>query len=324
MNHPSLLIKGQGIAGTCLAWTLIDREVSFKIEDRGFGGSSRVAAGLINPITGKNFEPSWLIEEFHQAAISFYQKIEKILEADLWYPLPILRLASSAKESQKIASKLSLPHVTRWLSGRAVETPEGFHSAIELAGGGRVDTAKFVKLSGRYFEKMGFHGSDSGEVPKKTFLCTGAEGLVENQLGPHRCAKGEILTIHANWPETHIRIGAGGWLVPIGNHHFRVGSTYEWNELDERPTQFGADRITEIATRLGGENFEITGHVAGVRPILRRSQPLIGQTPEGEWIFNALGSKGTLYAPKMAKFLVDWALENKKPAEHFQYQTSLE
>jgi glycine/D-amino acid oxidase-like deaminating enzyme len=140
---------------------------------------------------------------------------------------------------------------------------------------------------------------------------------MDGSLGEHRCAKGEILTVRAPWPEAHIRIGAGGWLVPIGGGLFRVGSTYEWNNLDEEPTTAALGRITEIATRLGGADFEVVDHVAGIRPILRRSQPLIGKDRDGNWAFNGLGSKGTLYAPGMAAMLADWILQGKQPQPDF-------
>lgn len=307
-------IIGQGLAGTCLAWEFLRRGISFHIIDIGHGGSSRVAAGLINPITGKNFEPSWRIDEFHPEAIAFFQETETTLATHLWHPTPILRLASSEREWAKITSKLDLPHIGSWLSGNHPPTPPGFTGAVELTGGGRLDTAKFIELSADYFSKKGLLAAENISDPDSSaILCQGAAGLMENQLGQHRCAKGEIVTVRADWPQTHIRIGAGGWLVPIGESHFRVGSTYEWNQLDEAPTAAGLERITGIARKLGGEDFVVTAHVAGIRPILRRSEPLIGKNGDGQWIFNALGSKGSLYAPKMATLLADWISEGIQP-----------
>ncbi|MDP4996426.1 MAG: FAD-binding oxidoreductase, partial [Akkermansiaceae bacterium] len=315
-------IIGQGLAGTCLAWEFLRRGIPFHITDIGHGGSSRVAAGLINPITGKNFEPSWRIDEFHPQAIAFFQEIENTLAATIWHPTPILRLASSEKEWKKITSKLDLPHIRPWISGNHPTVPAGFIGAVELTGGGRVDTAEFIKLSAAYFSEKGLLTIGSiSEPDSSAILCQGAAGLMENQLGPHRCAKGEILTVRADWPQSHIRIGAGGWLVPIGDGHFRIGSTYEWNQLDEAPTAAGLERIIGIANKLGGENFDVTAHVAGIRPILRRSEPLIGKNTDGQWIFNALGSKGTLYAPEMACMLTDWIAEGIRPEEIFIYPT---
>lgn len=312
------LIVGQGLAGTCLAWEFLRRGLEFRIADRGEGGSTRVAAGLINPITGKNFEPSWRIAEFYPQAISFYRSLEEEFGEALWHPLPVLRLASSEKEWEKISAKLALPEVSPWM-GADHEIPTGFIGGVELVGGGWLDTRKFLGLSHDRFRDLGLW-ADTGS---QRIRCEGAAGLIAGSMGEHRCAKGEILTVRADWPETHIRIGAGGWLVPIGGGCFRVGSTYDWDNLDEQATAAGLERITAIATKLGGEDFEVIAHVAGIRPILRRSQPLIGKDDTGDWVFNGLGSKGTLYAPGMAAMLADWILDGIRPAPEFVFPDAL-
>jgi len=48
--------------------------------------------------------------------------------------------------------------------------------------------------------------------------------------------------------------------------------------------------------------MEVIGHEAGVRPIIRNSQPVLGIHPEKSQIgfFNGLGSKGSLMAPSVA------------------------
>lgn len=313
------LIVGQGLAGSCLAWEFLRRGVPFRIVDLGEGGSTRVAAGLINPITGKNFEPSWRIAEFYPQAIGFYRSLEKEFGETLWHPLPVLRLASSEREWGKISAKLALPGVTPWLGAKQPAMPPGFHGGVELAGGGWLDTRKFLEVSHNRFRGLGLMG-DAG-IPR--IRCEGAAGLIAGGMGGHRCAKGEILTVRADWPETHIRIGAGGWLVPVGGGRFRVGSTYDWDNLDETPTAAGLGRITAIAAKLGGTDFEMIDHVAGIRPILRRSQPLIGKDAGGDWVFNGLGSKGTLYAPGMAAMLANWLLDGVRPATEFTFPDAL-
>ncbi|HEY9156184.1 MAG TPA: FAD-dependent oxidoreductase, partial [Opitutaceae bacterium] len=92
--NPSFQIIGQGLAGTCLAWALFEREVPFELLDRERGGSSRVAAGLINPVTGMRFEPSWRIDEFLPEAIAFYESLERTLGERFWHPLPVVRLTT--------------------------------------------------------------------------------------------------------------------------------------------------------------------------------------------------------------------------------------
>ncbi len=316
-------IVGQGLAGTCLAWALWRRGEEFTLLDRGTGGSSRVAAGMVNPITGKNFEPSWRIAEFLPEALAFYAEMEKLIRRQVWYPFPVLRLAASDKEWRKITSKLDSPDVVPWIAGEIV-APADWVGAVEVRGGGRLDTRAFLDGSREFFEKLGCYRKGEFSIGE-AIHCDGAVGLMSGRYGPHRCAKGEILTIRATgWDESRIRIGAGGWLVPQGGGLFKVGSTYEWNELDDLPTAAGRLRVEEIASRLGGEAFEVVAHEAGVRPILRRSQPLIGPLDGGGWMFNALGSKGSLYAPGMARRLAEWLIDGREPEPDVDIRLFLE
>jgi glycine oxidase len=319
-------IIGQGLAGTCLAWSLWKKGARFKLLDLGLGGSSRIAAGMINPVTGKNFEPSWRIADFLPEAMDFYAAAEKELGQKIWHPLPVLRFAGSEKEWSKITSKLDAPDVAPWVRGKVI-APAGWIGAVEVKGGGRLDTRAFLDHSREFFEQRGhfeFSNAPADKNDRQTIRCEGASGLLAGNYGPHRCAKGEILTIRSNdWDETHIRIGAGGWLVPQGEGIFRVGSTYEWNELDEKPTEKGRAKVEEIASRLGGDVFEVMSHEVGIRPILRRSQPMIGPLANGSWIFNALGSKGSLYAPGMANRLSKWLLDGIAPEPDVDFREFL-
>ena len=327
LNEPWRIV-GQGLAGSCLGLEFLERGIPFKIVDLGTGGSTRVAAGLINPLTGKNFQPSWLIEDFHPYAVDFFKKLGKKFGVDLWYPMPVMRLAETEKEWSKISSKLDLPEVKVWLDHqRDVATPAGFIHHVILRGGGWLDTRRFLEVTRAYFQDLGLleEGVEEMEnVDLSRILCEGAQGLMQNQLGPHRCAKGEILTLKADWSEDFIKVGSGGWLIPMGQGLFRVGSTYEWNQLDQLPTEAGLARIEALARKLGGDDFQVVEHVAGIRPILRRSQPLIGKNTGGNWIFNGLGSKGSLYAPKMAVMLADWMCDGIVPDADFVFESSKE
>lgn len=324
-------IIGQGLAGTCLAWHFLDRATECIIVSDGKDGSSRVAAGLVNPVTGKNFAPSWRLSDFLPEADDFYRKIESLLGLRFWHRLPVIRLARDAKEWQRIEERLARPETFPWIVG-TIAPPAGWYAAVELRGGARLDCRAFLDASLVHFERLGIVQHQTFErttvettaTPAERMIrCEGAAGLLTNQLGPHRSAKGEILTIEApDWSQAHIRVGGGGWLVPIGANRFKAGSTYDWNALDAVPTPEGHRRILELASALGDDDhYAVVAHEAGVRPILRRSQPIIGHHPQGGWVFNGLGSKGSLYAPGCAQRLADACLDAKPIDEDLDFHT---
>jgi glycine/D-amino acid oxidase-like deaminating enzyme len=284
--------------------------------------ASRVAAGLVNPVTGKNFEPSPMIGDFLPEALEFYRCIEERLGVALWHPMPITRLAGDESEWAKMRAKATRADVALWVSRElATEEIDGWAGGYELRGGGRLDVKVFVDRSREFFKSEDLYRKDEigfDRDENERVWCDGAAGLVSGKHGAARCAKGEILTLRAEgWDETRIRVGAGGWLVPLGEGCFKLGSTYEWDRLDMEPSKAGLERLRSLATKLGGSDYQIIAHQAGVRPILRRSEPLIGPMEAGGWMFNGLGSKGSLYAPGMARRLASWMLDGQEPEEHF-------
>lgn len=88
----NVLIIGQGIAGSCLAWELKRRGTDFTVADRPIAETaSRVAAGLVNPLTGRAFRPGWRQEECLSAAAAFYPETERELGGSWWQKTPIFR-----------------------------------------------------------------------------------------------------------------------------------------------------------------------------------------------------------------------------------------
>ena len=289
-----------GLAGSCLAWQRWFRAQPFTWQDGERDvASSRMAAGLINPVTGKNFNPSWRLAGFLPEAERFYGRVGEVLGSRLWFPLPVWRMVGE-KEWAKIGAKLE--EARGWIE-RVEEDVSGWRAAVVLRGGGRVATSAFVDGT------RGFFAGVRGEAAEgaREILCEGAAGLIAGRLGRHRCAKGEILTVRADgWRSDRILIGGGGWLVPVGEGMFKAGSTYVWDRLDGEPTPEGRARVEEILRVLGGNDFKVIAHEAGVRPIVRKSQPVIGTLPDGRVLFNGLGSKGSLYAPGVSARLNAW------------------
>lgn len=184
VNAPWTIV-GQGLAGTCLAWQFWNRKVEFLLLDREQGGSSRVAAGLVNPVTGKNFEPTPRIGDFLPEALKFYQTLEDLLDINIWHPLPILRLAGDEKEWDKMRSKIQRPDVACWLANHgAPVAADGWVGALELNGGGRLDTRTFLDASREFFRQRGIYQQaelDPQTPGKHRVWCEGAAGLLNGR-----------------------------------------------------------------------------------------------------------------------------------------------
>lgn len=74
------IVVGQGIAGSCLAYELLERGARTIVYDDGWKSAAcTVAAGVINPITGKRLVKSWRSAVAHPYARDFYQVLERRL-----------------------------------------------------------------------------------------------------------------------------------------------------------------------------------------------------------------------------------------------------
>ncbi|HVK96450.1 MAG TPA: FAD-dependent oxidoreductase, partial [Flavisolibacter sp.] len=72
-----VLIIGQGISGTMLSWFLQKEGKSFLvIDDKQPNAASKIAAGIINPVTGRRYVTTWMIEELLAFAVETFTDIE--------------------------------------------------------------------------------------------------------------------------------------------------------------------------------------------------------------------------------------------------------
>lgn len=310
-----ILIVGQGLAGTCLAWRLWDRGVRFRIADKGGQrGSSMVAAGMMSPVTGRAMNPTWKVDRYLPEAMVFYQTIEKILGEEFLFQVPILRLFSTEEERGNFEKRRD--ELAPWTAEVLDEVGGGVHGecgGVVWKGAGWLKTHRFLRASKGYFREHGLYEGrevSAEEVQERagtTVLCEGAAGLGDGAFGylPERRAKGEILTVRVPGLSEDRILSRGGWMIPRGGGLFRVGSGYDWNDLSPEPTAAGREKVEEILRSITSLHYEVLDHMAGIRPIVRKSQPVIGWHREQKnlAIFNGLGSKGVLYGPGVAREL---------------------
>src|SRR5690349_15669170 len=71
-----VIIVGQGICGTFLSYYLEKENVSYKVIDKIDPNSpSRIAAGIINPVTGRRLVTVWMVDQILPYAWKAYTEI---------------------------------------------------------------------------------------------------------------------------------------------------------------------------------------------------------------------------------------------------------
>jgi glycine/D-amino acid oxidase-like deaminating enzyme len=116
--RPEILIVGQGLAGTLLAWELERAGLAFEIADAGHAGTaSAAAAGMISPITGRRLVPSWRYETLRPIARDAYRAIEAALGVPLWREMRVRRLFADTREQEIFSERHARGEFAPWLVG---------------------------------------------------------------------------------------------------------------------------------------------------------------------------------------------------------------
>ena len=114
-------------------------------------------------------------------------------------------------------------------------------------------------------------------------------------------------------------INKGKWCAPLGGDEWISGAGYIWGDLDCQPTEEGKKDIVEGLKAMINRDFQITGHCAGVRPVMLDQKPVLGRHPVffQLCLMNGLGSKGFLTAPYLAKHLVNYLEHGSEIRDEF-------
>lgn len=326
------LIVGQGLAGSAMAMALLARGASVLVIDRESPNSAtRVAAGLVTTTAGKGMNPAWRQELYLPEAMEYYRALEAQSGQRLFHDVEVLRLFDDDKQARKFERKRD--QIDAWVTDAKVkdlahwQAPDG---GYVMQHGGWLDTNAYMQvvqdtLGDSYlceeFDQT-LLNLENGKVQYKEIeatciiLCQGAAGLTDDASLfaniDHRSAKGEMLQVSIpNKPQDKI-INRNGWLVPVGNEVYKVGATYEWSDMQGLTTEVGRQEVEKkLQGILGSQAYKVLHHTAGVRPIIRKSQPLVGSHPEFQQLkfFNGLGSKGVITAPSVARHFAEHLLD---------------
>lgn len=333
---PQFLIIGQGLAGTALAWHLQDRGAGVLVVDRNAATtSSKVAAGLVTPVTGMRLNTSWRYETLYPEAADFYRRQETRLGACFYHDVPVVRLLRDEKAAALWEKRRLQDDIRPWVAEgpSPLVNPEVFdapHGGFQQRQCGWLNAAAWLEASRIYFQSQGRW--EAGEVTEQDLVCeknavtwqgrrfdaaifcTGWEAARHPWFHwvPFHSARGSVLTLQADTQGERRIINRGCWLLPRQDGTLRAGPTYE---LDfDSPDQPAAEALAGLEKKLRAllkTEFLISGSQTGVRPIIKGRQVLMGRHPARPRIafLNGLGSKGVLRAPWAARQLAGHLLE---------------
>ncbi len=330
------LIIGQGLAGTVLSHTLNKRGKSFLFIDAGIKNTaSQAAAGIFNPITGRQMRKTWMAGELFNYLPGFYKDLEDLLQTEIIHFMPVLRMFDSQKQVNDWYAQMERPGVEDFLETNQAEIPRNIKAPMGLYAtkkSGFVNVPKLINTYRAYLSKNDMIIEESFQFEKlelkdgkavygnisadKIIFCEGAKVKFNPYFEylPLVPNKGEILEVEVKELSDKFIYNKNGFIMPRANQRFWVGATYERDSFD---SEMSAEGLKELHSKIKGitdEEYEEKGTYTGIRPTVRDRKPLLGLHPENEQIgiFNGLGSKGVSLAPYWARAFADHLLNKKE------------
>lgn len=332
------LLIGQGLAGTVLSYRLLKEGKSVLVIDLPEGNkSSRVAAGLYNPITGRRLVKTWNADLLFPEIEPLYSSLEKELEKVFLYEKPIYIPFLTIEEQNEWMGKSGdlefEPYLERIQTNGLYSEINDPYGGILLKMTGYLDINTLLDHYSFYLKKNGAllegvfdeeqlqfdsEGVRYGNVKAKAIVYCNGLGAMDSrffQTLPFVPVKGEIMDIQQDFKPKEI-INRGVFRVVLPDGSIRLGSTYSWSDTDDSPTEAAKNELLEKSDKLIlVEGRSIIHHKTGIRPTTRDRKPFLGKHPEYEsvYIFNGFGPKGVSLVPFYSKMMVELLIHGNQP-----------
>ncbi|MDO6436430.1 FAD-dependent oxidoreductase [Cyclobacterium sp. 1_MG-2023] len=333
------LLIGQGLAGTVLSYRLIQKGLKVHlIDDADPNSSSKIAAGLYNPVTGRNLVKTWKADALFKEIEPFYKEMEALLGQQFVHPIGIYRPFISFEEQNEWLAKSADPQYDAFIDKvysasrhQGVNDPFG---GLLLKSTGYIDTRKLVDSFGKWLIDKGMLTNSSldekdliltkdgyweyeGIKAKKIVFTNGIQARENSYFNwiPFIPVKGEILTVRQDFTSSEI-VNRGVFRIDLGKGIGKVGSTYNNAEINLSPTEKGKKEILDKLKQLINESVvEIIDHQVGIRPGIRDRKPVLGKHPSEEsvYIFGGFGAKGVSLVPYLSNQMVNLLICGEEP-----------
>lgn len=344
LHTRDFIIVGQGLAGSILALELLKQGKSVLVIDNpALSYCSKAAGGIYNPVVFKRLTQSWMAEITLPYMFGFFDYAEKLFNTKLLHQSKIVKVFSNENE-EMLWKKKYANELNGVIDGKIINSSKDDDSQSEAGAlsflksnyafvtqGGFADVAHFLTCTKNHLEKQNsllsetFHFNlfsiSENEVKYKNItahkiiFCQGHLS-VQNPFFSSikfKPAKGEVLTIYCEDLKTTSVINKDIFILPLPEkNHFKVGATYNWDDLTDTPTEDAKHALLEKLKALIPYPYKVIKHEAGVRPSVIDRRPVIGFHPEHRnvGIFNGFGTKSVMLAPWFAKHFCSFMQNN--------------
>lgn len=329
------LIAGQGISGTWLSWYLEKENISYLVtDDHDEKAPSRLAAGIINPITGRRHVSTWMIEKLLPFAWEAYTRlgdelgITGISRRNIidFFPNPQMRESFLKRVAEKT------DYVFAGDDGTSLN--DYFHYEFGYGEIRPVYTAHLEAIIPAWRKKLiqenrlrteKLHWEELEIFPdhiryrdiraRKIIFCDGAAGADNPwfKLLPFAPNKGQALFLEIPGLPAGNIYKKGLSLVPLlRKDHWWLGSAYEWDFTHTEPTVEFREKAESALKQWLKIPWKVINHIASIRPATIERRPFAGLHPlyPSLGILNGMGTKGCSLAPWFARELTQHLLHN--------------
>jgi glycine/D-amino acid oxidase-like deaminating enzyme len=334
------LIIGSGLAGISFSEMALQNGKAILVLDNNSQNSSKIAAGLYNPVILKRFSEVGQAKEHLLVMNEFFSVLEKKLNSQVDFKMPILRKFFSIEEQNNWFAASDKVNIGPYLSTRlitkkyeSIDSPFGYGEVLQT---GYVDTALLLEkyknylITNQLFLEESFdygllqeetNGIRYKDIQARHIIFAEGFGMHANPYFQHLPldgTKGELLIIKAPLLNLDVILNTSVFILPLGNDLFKIGATYNWDDKTALATEAGKNELVERIKEIITCDFEIMEHHAGVRPTVKDRKPLVGtyEHHNSIHILNGLGTRGVMLGPAMAKALFE-NIEYEKPLDRF-------
>ena len=321
------LIVGQGIVGTWLSYYAMQAGKTFLvINDNKKNAASKVASGVINPVTGRRIVQTWMIDTLLPFALDAYQNIGRALGIEIVKQAPVVMIHPSAQMQESFEYRYHHENVYLQKNNAAdfiklMHTPFGtgqINQSIWIDLNNLITAwTKKLQTNHQYIEAQ-FENKDlsslkdgvlwKGILAKYILFSDGVHSMENDYFKwlPFAPNKGEALIVEIkDLPNQSIYKNTLS-IVPWKEQLFWVGSNYEWDYESIAPTVAFRTKTEAVLKQLLKIPFKVVDHIVGLRPANKDRRPFVGMHPIYPAIgtCNGMGTKGCSLAPYFAHALI--------------------